>query len=88
MVPSVAELATGRVKVSQLREVQIQDLLGREPVELEMENIAHMIKDRVIMVTGAGGSIGSELCRQIASFNPKRLLLLEQCEVSIVQDRA
>ncbi len=83
MVPSVAELATGRVKVSQLREVQIQDLLGREPVELEMENIAHMIKDRVIMVTGAGGSIGSELCRQIASFNPKRLLLLEQCEVQL-----
>lgn len=84
-VPSFDQLATGQVKVSQLREVEIQDLLGREPVELETENIRALLSGRVVMVTGAGGSIGSELCRQIASFNPQRLLLVEQSEVQIFQ---
>jgi len=84
-VPSLDQLATGQVKVSQLREVEIQDLLGREPVELETENISALIAGRVVMVTGAGGSIGSELCRQIASFNPQRLLMVEQSEVQIFQ---
>jgi FlaA1/EpsC-like NDP-sugar epimerase len=84
-VPALDQLATGQVKVSQLRSVEIQDLLGREPVELETENISRILKDRVVMVTGAGGSIGSELCRQIASFNPKRLLLVEQSEVQMFQ---
>jgi len=83
IVPSLAELASGRVKVSQLRNVQIQDVLGRETVELETDLIGNLISDRIVMVTGAGGSIGSELCRQIASFNPKRLLLVEQCEVQL-----
>ncbi len=82
-VPSMDQLATGKVKVSQLRDVEIQDLLGRDPVELETENISMLIRGRVVMVTGAGGSIGSELCRQIASFNPQRLLLVEQSEVQI-----
>ena len=82
-VPSMEELATGRVKVSQLRNVQIQDLLGRDPVELETDNIRQLIQGKTIMVTGAGGSIGSELSRQIAGFNPKRLLLVEQCEVQL-----
>jgi FlaA1/EpsC-like NDP-sugar epimerase len=84
-VPSLQQLATGQVKVSQLRSVEIQDLLGREPVELETENIRSILAGRVVMVTGAGGSIGSELCRQIASFNPKRLLLVEQSEVQMFQ---
>ena len=84
-VPSVDQLATGQVRVSQIREVEIQDLLGREPVELETENIRQLLSGRVVMVTGAGGSIGSELCRQIASFNPQRLLLVEQSEVQIFQ---
>ncbi|MGV3771824.1 MAG: polysaccharide biosynthesis protein [Verrucomicrobiales bacterium] len=84
-VPSVDQLATGRVKVSQLRNVEIQDLLGRDPVELETANIAEILKGKVVMVTGAGGSIGSELCRQIASFTPQRLLLVEQSEVQIFQ---
>jgi len=82
-VPSMDQLATGKVKVSQLRDVEIQDLLGREPVELETESISALLRGRIVMVTGAGGSIGSELCRQIASFNPQRLLLVEQSEVQI-----
>ncbi len=80
-VPSLDQLATGQVKVSQLRSVEIQDLLGREPVRLETANIRSILEKRVILVTGAGGSIGSELCRQIAAFNPQRLLLLDQSEV-------
>jgi FlaA1/EpsC-like NDP-sugar epimerase len=90
-VPSIDQLATGQVKVSQLRNVEIQDLLGRPPVKLDSENIRQVLTNRVVAVTGAGGSIGSELCRQIASFNPTRLLLIEQSEVQIFQigtDRA
>jgi FlaA1/EpsC-like NDP-sugar epimerase len=82
-VPSLDQLATGKVKVSQLRSVEIQDLLGRKPVELDANNIRVILKDRIVMVTGAGGSIGSELCRQIATFDPQRLLLLEQSEVQL-----
>jgi FlaA1/EpsC-like NDP-sugar epimerase len=82
-VPSIDQLATGKVKVSQLRSVEIQDLLGRAPVLLDTENIRKIIENRVVAVTGAGGSIGSELCRQIAEFNPQRLLLLDQSEVQI-----
>jgi FlaA1/EpsC-like NDP-sugar epimerase len=84
-VPSMDQLASGRVKVSQLRNVEIQDLLGRPAVKLEMENIKQILSNRVVAVTGAGGSIGSELCRQIATFNPSRLLLIEQSEVQIFQ---
>jgi FlaA1/EpsC-like NDP-sugar epimerase len=84
-VPSIDQLATGQVKVSQLRNVEIQDLLGRPPVKLDSENIRQVLTNRVVAVTGAGGSIGSELCRQIASFNPTRLLLIEQSEVQIFQ---
>jgi FlaA1/EpsC-like NDP-sugar epimerase len=84
-VPSIDQLATGQVKVSQLRNVEIQDLLGRPPVKLDSENIKQVLTNRVVAVTGAGGSIGSELCRQIASFNPTRLLLIEQSEVAMFQ---
>jgi len=79
-VPSLDQLALGQVKVSQLRNVEVQDLLGRERVELETENIRQVLQDRVVLVTGAGGSIGSELCRQIASYHPERLLLLDRSE--------
>ncbi len=82
-VPSLDQLATGKVKVSQLRQVEIQDLLGRDPVKLENENIRQILRNRVVLVTGAGGSIGSELCRQISSFAPQRLLLVEQSEVAM-----
>jgi FlaA1/EpsC-like NDP-sugar epimerase len=82
-VPAISQLATGRVKVSQLRPVQIEDLLGREPVELALQHIRQILQDKVVMVTGAGGSIGAELCRQVASFNPNRLLLVDQSEVQM-----
>jgi len=84
-VPSLDQLALGQVRVSQLRNVEIQDLLGREKVELEVENIRHVLQDRVVLVTGAGGSIGSELCRQIASYRCKLLLLLDRSEPNVFQ---
>jgi FlaA1/EpsC-like NDP-sugar epimerase len=79
-LPSLEELASGRVRASRVRPVEVQDLLGREAVNLDSETIRKLIEGRVAMVTGAGGSIGSELCRQIAALNPKRLLLVEQAE--------
>ncbi|HEY1108964.1 MAG TPA: nucleoside-diphosphate sugar epimerase/dehydratase, partial [Opitutaceae bacterium] len=82
-LPSLEELASGRVRASRIRPVEVQDLLGREMVNLDSEGIKHGIEDRCVMVTGAGGSIGSELCRQIAALNPKQLLLVEQSEGSL-----
>jgi FlaA1/EpsC-like NDP-sugar epimerase len=84
-VPSFYELTTGRARVGQLQSVDVQDLLGREQVRLATEDIRHLLRDRVAMVTGAGGSIGSELCRQIASYSPSLLLLVEQSEVQLFQ---
>ena len=80
IMPSVTEWATGKVRASRIRPVEIEDLLGREPVDLDTEDIRSMIRDKVVMVTGAGGSIGSELARQITYHGPKRLILLERCE--------
>ena len=84
-VPSLDQLTTGKVRLSQLRPIEIQDLLGREPVAIEREEIARLLQGKVVLVTGAGGSIGSELCRQAASFNPERLLLLDQSEFLLFQ---
>src|SRR5262249_46337191 len=81
--PSLHQLATGKVKVSHLRSVEFRDLLGRKPVVLDTDNIRELVENRVVMVTGAGGSIGGELCRQIASFDPQRLLLVDQSEVQL-----
>jgi FlaA1/EpsC-like NDP-sugar epimerase len=83
IVPAMDQLATGQLKVSQMRPVEIQDLLGREPVDIETGSIRKILVNRRIMVTGAGGSIGSELCRQIAAFDPERLLLVDQSEVQL-----
>jgi len=79
-VPSITDIASGKFRVSQIRDVDINDLLGREAVKLDMDLIETFAKDKTIMVTGAGGSIGSEMCRQLCNFNPKLLLLIEQAE--------
>jgi FlaA1/EpsC-like NDP-sugar epimerase len=84
-LPALEELASGRARVSRVRPVEIEDLLGRDEVVLDCAAIKKMIEGRVVMVTGAGGSIGSELCRQIARVNPSRLLLLDQSEPSVFQ---
>lgn len=84
-VPSLDQLAIGQVRASQLRNVEIQDLLGRDRVELGTESIRTALQDRVVLVTGAGGSIGSELCRQIANYHPKHLLLLDRSEPQVFQ---
>ncbi len=79
-VPSMTDLAGGRFRVSQIRDVDINDLLGREAIQLDTDSIETFIKGKTILVTGAGGSIGSEMCRQICRFGPKLLLLVEQAE--------
>lgn len=83
IIPLLEDLMTGKVSVKQFRDVQVEDLLGREPVKLDINSISENITNKVVLVTGAGGSIGSEICRQIAKFNPKRLLLLGHGENSI-----
>jgi FlaA1/EpsC-like NDP-sugar epimerase len=82
-VPAMAELIAGRVTLQQVREVSLTDLLGRIPVDLDLESVREHIRDRVVMVTGAAGSIGSELCRQIRTYKPKLLLCLDQNENGI-----
>ncbi|HPZ96861.1 MAG TPA: nucleoside-diphosphate sugar epimerase/dehydratase [Phycisphaerae bacterium] len=84
-VPAVSDLIEGRVQVSQIRAVDIEDLLGREPVTLDSDAIGEYLRDKVIMVTGAGGSIGSEMCRQIARFKPRKLLLVERMENALFE---
>ncbi len=85
IVPSLSQLTSGEVRASQIRPVEIEDLLGREAVGLDSEKIISMLEDEVVLVTGAGGSIGSELCRQITAHRPTRLLLVEQNEFSLFQ---
>lgn len=85
IVPSLNEIATGRVSVSRIRDVQIEDLLGREPVKLDDKNLHDFLTGRTVMVTGAGGSIGSELVRQIINYRPKCLLLVERAEFFLFQ---
>ena len=80
IVPSLNELAHGRVSVSRVRDVQIEDLLGREPVELDGRNLHEFLTDKTVMVTGAGGSIGSELVRQIIDYRPRVILCVERAE--------
>ena len=82
-MPSIEELASGKISVSKLKTIDVVDLLGRDEVKLDIESIKDQITDQVILVTGAGGSIGSEICRQIIQFNPAKLLLLGHGENSI-----
>lgn len=79
-VPSITDIASGKLSVSQIRDVDINDLLGRKAVELDLDLIESFLKDKIVLVTGAGGSIGSEMCRQVCNFKPKLLLLVEQAE--------
>ena len=80
VIPSISEIIDGKVTLNKIRDVHIEDLLSRDPVELNLYGIRENIKDKIVMVTGGGGSIGSELCRQIIKFKPKQLLVLENYE--------
>lgn len=77
LVPGIYQLINGDVSVSSLRQVQIEDLLGRDPIEVNVDEILGYVRDKVVMVTGGGGSIGSELCRQIAGHGPKQLIIVD-----------
>jgi FlaA1/EpsC-like NDP-sugar epimerase len=82
-IPSLEDLVAGRVSVSSLRRIELDDLLGRDPVMLDDSGLHQFLTGQVVMVTGAGGSIGSELCRQIARFAPAKLVLFEQSELAL-----
>ncbi len=85
ILPGISELIDGRVTVTHIRDVQIEDLLGREPVTVNLEEMASYLCGQNVLVTGAGGSIGSELCRQISRFRPKKLILVGHGENSIYE---
>lgn len=76
-LPGMYQLINGDVSVSKLKDVEIEDLLGREPIQINTEEVLNYVRDKVVMVTGGGGSIGSELCRQIAGHNPKQLIIVD-----------
>lgn len=82
-MPSIEQVLAGELEVNQLKRVEVEDLLGREPVELDMAMISKELTHKTVMVTGAGGSIGSEICRQVCKFEPERILLLGHGENSI-----
>lgn len=77
ILPGVYQLVNGDVSVSKLRKVDIEDLLGREPIKIDVDRVAGYVSGKVVLVTGGGGSIGAELCRQIAAHNPKQLIILD-----------
>jgi FlaA1/EpsC-like NDP-sugar epimerase len=85
ILPGVFDLIEGNVTVNKIREVQIEDLLGRDPVKVDIVGMSAYIAGHVILVTGAGGSIGSELCRQIVSLKPEKLLILDNCENNVYE---
>jgi len=85
IIPGVHELVGGQINLSRIRDVAIEDLLRREPITLDSEAIAHAIQGRTVMITGAGGSIGSELCRQVSQFAPRCLLLVERAENALFE---
>ncbi|GAA0606337.1 nucleoside-diphosphate sugar epimerase/dehydratase [Virgibacillus siamensis] len=83
MIPKIEDLMTGKVSVNHLKNVEVEDLLGREPVELDINAISEYVTRSTVMVTGAGGSIGSELCRQLMRFSPGKIILVGHGEFSI-----
>jgi len=82
-VPSVSELVSGEVRINDVRDLEIEDLLGRDPVRPDLELVANSLHQKAVMVTGAGGSIGSELCRQIIQHRPRTLVLFDRSESSL-----
>lgn len=82
-LPGMYQLVNGEVNVSKLRDVEVEDLLGREPISVDMDSILGYVQGKVVLVTGGGGSIGSELCRQIASHRPKRLVIIDIYENTV-----
>ncbi len=82
-VPSFEDLMSGRVSMAQLRPVEVEDLLGREPVTLDGEGLQHLIEGKIVLISGAGGSIGSELCRQVLKYHPQCLVCLDQSEYAL-----
>ncbi len=84
-MPGMSDLAAGRVSLNDVRELEIEDLLGREPVTPDAMLLQRLVHDKVVLITGAGGSIGSELCRQIAACRPRTLLLVENSEYALYQ---
>lgn len=82
-MPNIEDVLSGEIEVHQLKKVEVEDLLGRDPVELDMATISKELTNKIILVTGAGGSIGSEICRQVCKFNPKKVVLLGHGENSI-----
>lgn len=85
ILPGLYEIINGDASVSKLRDVEVEDLLGRDPVKLDNTAVSAYIKDKVVLITGAGGSIGSEICRQVAKMQPKKMLLLGKGENSIYE---
>ncbi|MFD0826432.1 polysaccharide biosynthesis protein [Neobacillus sp. M.A.Huq-85] len=85
IIPKLEDLMTGKISVNQFRDVQVEDLLGREPVVLDIQGISAKVAGKTVLVTGAGGSIGSEICRQICKFNPSKIVLVGHGENSIYQ---
>jgi FlaA1/EpsC-like NDP-sugar epimerase len=85
IVPGTYEIVGGRVNLSRIREVAIEDLLRRDPVRLDTESVAHVIRGQPVLITGAGGSIGSELCRQVAAYRPSRMVLVERAENNLFE---
>ncbi|WP_311198838.1 polysaccharide biosynthesis protein [Paenibacillus hexagrammi] len=83
IIPKLHDLIEGKVTINAIRNVEVEDLLGREPVKIDLVGIADYVEDKVVLITGAGGSIGSELCRQVAPFNPSKLVILGHGENSI-----
>jgi len=84
-LPGICELVDGKVSVRALRDLRYEDILGREPVRMDMSGIAEYLTGRTVLVTGGGGSIGSELCRQIIRFDPDKLVLMDACEANLYQ---
>lgn len=79
-LPGIYEIIDGKVDIKKIRDIEIEDLLGRDPVRVDLTAMSDYLKDEVVLVTGGGGSIGSELCRQIAGFSPKKLIILDSYE--------